>query len=145
MKANSVITSVLCVAAVVGLAIWFAVEHRARLRAGEEHKALEQQLKQMAGLTAENGQLSNLVARAERPQSLPDDQSRELLRLRGEVGVLRGQSKELEAVRNENCQARSALESSLKPQSATAGLVGFCRLCQPRCVSANFPLGRQQW
>jgi len=118
MNANRVITSGVCVAAVIGLAIWLAVEHKARLRLGEEHKALEQQLKQMAGLIAENAQLSNVVARANGAQSLPDDQSRELLRLRGEVGLLRQQSQELETVRTENRQARAALESSLKTQSA---------------------------
>jgi hypothetical protein len=118
MKANSVITSGVCVAALIGLAIWLAVEHQARLRLGEEHKALEQQLKQMAGLIAENAQLSNVLARANGAQSLPDDESRELLRLRGEVGVLRQQSQELETVRKENRQARAALESSLKTQSA---------------------------
>lgn len=120
MKATSVMTSVACVAAVVGLAIWLAVEHQARLRLAEEHKALEQQLHPMAGLIAENERLSNLVARANHAQPLPNDQSRELLRLRGEAGVLRQQSKEFEAVRNENRQARAALESSLKTQSAGA-------------------------
>ena len=118
MKATSVRTSGVCVAAIIGLAIWLAVEHRARLRLGEEQKALEQQLKQMAGLIAENAQLSNVVARAKSAQSLSDDQSRELLRLRGEVGLLRQQSQELETVRTENRQARAALESSLKTQSA---------------------------
>ena len=108
MKANSAVTSVLSVAAVVGLAIWLAVVHQARVRLGEEHKALEQQLGQMASLIATNEQLSNLVAQASRRQSLPEDQSRELLRLRGEVGVLRQQSHELESVRNENLQARAA-------------------------------------
>jgi hypothetical protein len=97
-----------------------AVEHQARLRLGEEHQALEQQLDQMAELIARNQQLSNLVARASLPQSLPDDQSRELLRLRGEAGVLRRQARELETVRGENRQARAALESSLKTQSAGA-------------------------
>lgn len=108
MKANRVITSLLCTTAVVGLAIWLKVEHQARLRLGEEHLALEQQLKQLAGLIAENQRLLNLVARASHPPSLPDDQSRELLRLRGEVGLLRQQSKQLEAVRHENRQARAA-------------------------------------
>ena len=65
----------------------------------------------MASLIAENEQLSNRVAQVNPPQSLPDDQLRELLRLRGEVGVLRQQAKELEAVRTENRQARAALES----------------------------------
>lgn len=107
MRVNSVITSILSVAAVVGLAGWLAVEHQARLRLGEEHKALEAQADQMKGLIAENEQLSNLVAQANRPQSLPDDQSLELLRLRGEAGILRRQTRELEAVRNENLQARA--------------------------------------
>jgi hypothetical protein len=120
MKANSVLTSVLSIAAVVGLAIWLAVEHQARLRLGEEHQALEQQLEQMTGLVAENQRLSNLAPGASPPQSLPDDQLRELLRLRGEAGVLRQHSKELETVRHENRQARAALESSLSTQSAGA-------------------------
>lgn len=107
MRASSVITSIACVAAVVGLAVWLAVEHQARLRLVEEHKALEQQLGQLAGLVAENERLSNLVAQAHPSQSLPDDESRELLRLRGEVGLLRQQGEELESVRNENRQARA--------------------------------------
>ena len=74
----------------------------------------------MAGLVAENERLSNLVAQASRSQSLPDDQSRELLRLRGEAGVLRRQTKELETLRAENRQAHAALESGLKTQSAGA-------------------------
>jgi hypothetical protein len=119
-SANSMMTSVLGVAAVVGLAIWLAVEDQARLRLGEEHKALEQQRGEMAGLVARNEELSNLVARANRPPSLPADQARELLRLRGEAGVLRQQSKELESVHNENREAHAALESGLKSQSGGA-------------------------
>jgi hypothetical protein len=46
---------------------------------------------------------------------LPDDQSLELLRLRGEAGLLRRQTRELEAVRNENLQARGGVPA------ATAG------------------------
>jgi hypothetical protein len=118
MKANRVITSLFGVAAVAGLASWLAFEHQARLRLGEDHRTLKHQLNQMADLIAENEQLSNLLARASHPQSLSDDQSRELLRLRGEVGVLRQQSRELEAVRDENRKARTALASSLKNQNA---------------------------
>ena len=110
MRVNSVITSILSVAAVVGLAAWFVVEHQARLRLGEEHKALEEQADQMTGLMAENERLSNLVARANDPQSLPDDKSLELLRLRGEAGALRRQTRELEAVRAENRQVHSGAE-----------------------------------
>ena len=117
MRAKGIILSVLCATAAVGAAIWLAVGHQPRLRLGEENKALRQQLDQLAGLASENERLSNVVAQANRSQSLPDDQLRELLRLRGEVGVLRQQGKELETLRNENRQARAALESSLKTQS----------------------------
>jgi hypothetical protein len=110
MRVNSVITSILSVAAVAGLAAWLAVEHQARLRLGEEHKALEEQADQMTGLMAENERMSNLVARANAPQSLPDDQSLELLRLRGEAGALRRQTRDLEAVRAENLQVHSRAE-----------------------------------
>ena len=120
MKANSVITSLLCATAAFGLAIWLAVGYQARLRLGDEHKALEQQLDQMAGLVAENERLAKLVAQASRSQSLTDDRSRELLRLRGEAGVLRRQTKELETLREENRQARAALDSSRKTQNGGA-------------------------
>jgi hypothetical protein len=119
MSVNRVTASVLGVVAVVGLGIWLAVEHQARLRLVEEHKALEQQVDQMTSLIARNEQLSILVAQANPPQSLSDDQSRELLRLRGEVGVLRQQARELETVRNENRQAH-APERSAAEAAATA-------------------------
>jgi outer membrane translocation and assembly module TamA len=128
LKANSVILSVLGAGAVVGVAICVAVERQARLRVGEENKALRQQLDQMASLVEENERLSNLVAQASRSQSRPDErleaqslsdeQSLELLRLRGEVGALREQSKELETLREENRQVRAALGSGHKAQNA---------------------------
>jgi len=130
MKAKSVILRVLGATALVGVAICLAVEHQARLRLGNENNALRQQLDRMAGLIADNERLSNLVAQAkssqslsdERPkaQSLSDEQSLELLRLRGEVGVLRQRSKELEALREENRQARAALASGHAGPAATA-------------------------
>jgi hypothetical protein len=116
MKANSVILSVICAAAAAGVAIWLVAEHQARFRLGEENKARRQQLDQMVRLVAEHERLSNLVAQANHSQSQPDDRLKELLRLRGEVGVLRQQGKELETLRNENRQVRAALESRLKPQ-----------------------------
>src|SRR5205823_4331512 len=114
------ITSVVGIAAVAGLAVWAAFEHQRRVGLGREHQALEQQLVEMARLINSNEQLSSLLAQANSARSLTDDQSRELLRLRGQVGVLRRQSRELEAVREENRQARAALDSSRKSQSAAA-------------------------
>jgi hypothetical protein len=114
------VLSVLSIGAAAGLAIWFSVEHQARLRLADEQQALKQQLDQIAGLIATNEQLSNHVAQTILPQSLPEAESRELLRLRGEVGLLRQQTRELEIVRVENRQAHAALETSLKTQSAGA-------------------------
>ena len=111
--------SVIYATAAAGVMIWLAVEHQAGLRLGQDNRALRQQLGQLAGLVAENERLSNLVAQASHSPSLPNDQLKELLRLRGEVGVLRQQSKELETLREENRQARTALESSPKPQSTS--------------------------
>ncbi len=121
MRSTSVITSVLAIAAAAGLAILVAAEHRARLKLGADHEDLERQMNQMAGLIATNRQLSNLVAvRVNAAPSPPDDRSRELLRLRGEVGVLRQQTKELETVRNENRQARAAARGERTTRSAGA-------------------------
>ena len=120
MKANRVVLSVLCATAVVGVAILLAVEYHARLQLSEENTALPQQWDRMAGLVAENERLSNLVAQANSSQSLPDERLKELLRLRGEVGALRQQGKEIETLREENRQARVALESTRKPEKAGA-------------------------
>jgi hypothetical protein len=68
-KASANLLSELSIAVVAGLAIWFAIEHQARLRLADEHQALKQQLDRMAGLIATNEQLSNQVARAIVPQS----------------------------------------------------------------------------
>src|ERR1039458_9172750 len=94
MRAGRVVLSVLGAAALSGVAIWLAAGHQARLRLGEENRALRRQLDQMDGLIADNERLSNLVAQASGSQSLTDDQLRELLRLRGEAGGLRAQRKE---------------------------------------------------
>jgi hypothetical protein len=118
MKVKSAILDVTCATAVLGVAIWLALGHQARLRLREENKTLRQQLAQMASLGAENERLSNLVSGVSRSRSVSNDQLRELLRLRGEVGVLREQSKELETLRKENRQVSTSLDSSLKAQSA---------------------------
>jgi hypothetical protein len=111
-------TTMVGIAAVAALAVWAAFEHQRRIGLGREHSALEQQLEEMAQLIASNEQLSNLLAKTKSSPSLTDDHSRELLRLRGQVGVLRRQSRELETVREENRQARAALASSLKSPGA---------------------------
>ncbi|MGO8928120.1 MAG: hypothetical protein ACLQU3_14705 [Limisphaerales bacterium] len=76
-----------------------------RLR--EENHLLQQQQGEMAQLAVENERLSSMLTQANSAQALPQDQLRELLRLRGEVGSLRQQSKELARLQEENRQLRA--------------------------------------
>src|SRR6266567_1970469 len=72
-----------------GVATPLVIHYQTQARLRDRDSALQQQSEQLAQLTAENARLSNLVARAN--SSLAKDQSRELLKLRGDVGVLKGQ------------------------------------------------------
>src|SRR3954470_16673843 len=112
MRAN--ITSLISIATVIGLAVWAVFEHQKKVSRRTERQALEQRLEQMARLASSNEQLSNLLAQANSRRSLTDDQSHELLRLRGQAGVLRQQTRELETVREQNRQAHTTLENTLK-------------------------------
>ena len=113
MKTKTVILSVLCFIAALAVSIWVAVGYQTRLRLEEENQGLRQQVDQMAELVAENERLSNLVAHASQSQPLSDDQMRELLRLRGEVGALRQQSKAPETLPTEIRQAPAPPESTV--------------------------------
>ena len=112
MRAKSVILGVLCATAVVGVASWLAVGYQARVGLEEENQALRTQLDQMGEMAAENERLSNLVAHASQSQSLPEDQLRELLRLRAEVAALRQQAKLVASPPDENRQAPAAPQPS---------------------------------
>src|SRR5438105_3863004 len=112
------ISSVVGIAAVAGLAVWSAFAHQTQVGLRRERQVLEGRLQEMAQLVASNERLSNLLAQTKSPESLTDDESRELLRLRGQVGVLRQQSRDLEMAREENRQARAVLESDHSSQGA---------------------------
>jgi len=110
---------------VAGAATTLVVQHQTQARLRSENEGLRQQLEQ----------LSNTVANApETPvttnNSLPDAQFRELLRLRGEVGLLRRQTNELaQLVRKPQSQsparppAQPAAEEDPKtPDAATRSI-----------------------
>jgi hypothetical protein len=115
MAVHKSLIPLLGVAAIIGLGVWFVIEHQRRLALAEAHRALEKQADQMAESIA--GQ-SNVVASAGASRNLSDDESRELLRLRGQVGILRQQTKELGSAREENRQAHATLETAQKSQVA---------------------------
>jgi RNA polymerase sigma factor (sigma-70 family) len=87
---KTVITATLVFA---GLATSLVIQHQAQVKLGEENQSLRQQ---NAQLQTDNTVLSNRVVQTRGSTALSSDRLRELLRLRGEVGVLRRQQRELE-------------------------------------------------
>ena len=87
-KANTVVVGTL----VAGMAAVSVMQHQAQVKLRDSNQALQQQVDK---LQLENARLSIPAPQASSPQSLSNDEQRELLRLRGEVGVLRRQTNEL--------------------------------------------------
>jgi RNA polymerase sigma factor (sigma-70 family) len=74
-------------------AIPLAVQRQTQSQLREENASLRQEVAAIHALRAENSRLSNLVAQASKPAPpASEDQRHELMKLRGEVGVLRQQA-----------------------------------------------------
>jgi len=71
------------------------VQHRAQTKLAEQDRALQRQAGRLAELQKENERLANLLAEANSSRSLPSGQFNELLRLRGQVGRLNRDVREL--------------------------------------------------
>ena len=90
------------------LAMLLIMEHGATKKLRQESQVLRQQLAQSGGLSQENQRLSNLLAQASAPASpLPEDQLRELLRLRGQASLLRRQQSGFQTVQTANPSLRA--------------------------------------
>jgi hypothetical protein len=123
--------SILCAVALLGLGGLLFIEHGRRLRLSEENNTLRRQFAQMSSVAAENERLAKEVAEAKvrqslseegaRPQHLTPDEHHQLLRLRGEVGVLRRQSNDVQTLLNENRQLRTTLDEALAARRLSAG------------------------
>ena len=112
------------------VAIPVAVQRQSRNQLHDENRALRQQVDQLA---AENERLSNLVSEANSFQALAKDQSNELLRLRGAVGVLSQQKSEAERLREENRQLRTGVTNAQIAQATNP----------PTPLSASVP--KESW
>jgi myosin heavy subunit len=106
----------IAVAALVACAIFLFLQNQAQEKLRAEDEELRQQIAQ---LKADNENLSNAATQAKSSQSLPDEQFTELLKLRGEVGVLRQQvdglrqqTNELGKLQEENQRLGSALKQA---------------------------------
>ncbi len=89
---------------VAGAATTLVVQHQAQNRLREENDSLRGQIAQ---LQADNASLSNRLSEAGQAKSLTEEQMNELLKLRGEVGLLRQQTNELGKLRQENRQLQA--------------------------------------
>ncbi len=98
---------------VAGVATPLAIWRHAQAGWREQNERLREQAARLAGLSAENQRLSNLVEEAKGP-SLANEPLRELLRLRGEIGLLRRAVGDVEALRAANQQLRAAGTNSTR-------------------------------
>jgi RNA polymerase sigma factor (sigma-70 family) len=80
---------------VASVATSFLIEHQVQIKLQARDDLLRQRADDLAQLASDNQRLSRLLAQGKSPGSLAYDQFRELLRLRGEVGRLRGDVREL--------------------------------------------------
>ena len=80
-------------AVVASLAVPLATEYQGRLKLQARDERLRQQRDESARLASDNQRLARLLAQAGRAPGLSTEQFRELLRLRGEVGRLRMESR----------------------------------------------------
>ena len=79
--------------AVAGAAMLWLAQHQTQAKLRAENGELRQQLAQ----PRTDAEPANQVATADEAKALPEDQMRELMRLRGEVGILRQQTNDLSA------------------------------------------------
>ncbi len=92
---------------VAGTVTIWTVQHQVERRLVSENESFQRQLERMTQLEADNERLSNLLAQAN--SALPNAQFTELLKLRGEIGLLRQQTKELQILREQNQQLQTLL------------------------------------
>jgi len=106
---------------VAGATTALVVQHQTQTQLRVENESLTQQLAQ---LKTDNASFSNQLANVGDPKKLTDDQLNELLRLRGEVGVLRRQASESgeahEEINEANQKAQAAEQKLAVALSAQA-------------------------
>jgi RNA polymerase sigma factor (sigma-70 family) len=94
MTMTKIKATVIGAIAVATVATPLVLRHQAQVQLRNQDQALRQRAGQLAEMQRKNEHLSNLLARANSSQ-LSKDQLSELMKLRGEVGLLRRQTNEL--------------------------------------------------
>ena len=121
---NRLKLGVLWVLVLLGAVALLVFQRHLRARIREQDEALVRQADRIARLEAENERLSNSIVHAAPNLPPASDPSQELLRLRGEVGVLRQETNELGSLRKENLAlSRSVAESGTNQLPAEDQLI----------------------
>src|SRR5690349_461011 len=102
-----------------GLGAPLLIQHSAEIKTAEMEKTLQRQAQELADLSAENRRLSSPQARANSPAP-ESGNTREILRLRGEISQLRQTLAELNEPRR---QRQTAPEQPTKAASPDPGTV----------------------
>jgi len=111
-------TTLVGILAIGGLAAAVWLQHGSVVQLKVENQSLRAQLEEAGQLAAENERLSNLVAQA--GDSPGNDQQHELLRLRGEVGMLRNQTNQMaRQLREGNQRLEAAMQARATPAAQT--------------------------
>jgi RNA polymerase sigma factor (sigma-70 family) len=116
---------------VASVATPLVMQHQAQVKLREENRSLRQQAAHLAQLQTENEHLSNLVAQANHASAVSQEQLSELMKLRGEVGLLRKQTNELRVLQNENRQLRT------RPLAVQAAVITQNPAVQPAQTEQN--------
>ena len=98
---------------VAGVATPLVFQHLTKVKLAEQNRSLQQQIQNLGEIKTDNERLSNALAeaRSANPAS-PEDQFREILRLRGEVGLLRRRNAELALLTNQQGRAEQTFDQS---------------------------------
>jgi hypothetical protein len=99
---------------IAGIAVSLAIQHHANTHALQRDESLRAQAEVVAKLSEENQRLSNLVEQTKNVRPLSQDQLRELLRLRGQIGQLRQTGVEKSQLAAKNARLKAAAEESKK-------------------------------
>jgi hypothetical protein len=100
-------------------AVSLAIQRHTRGQLRDQDEATRQQIEQLTELSAENQQLSNLIARVNSTEALSTAQLKELLRLRNEAGQLRQSAAARTSLEETNARLRS-VEAKADRQLAEA-------------------------
>jgi RNA polymerase sigma factor (sigma-70 family) len=113
MASTKLKTGIISAIVVASVVTPLVVQHQAQARLHDQARALRQGAEQLAEIQAENKRLKSRLARAIGSRSPPKDQLSELMRLRGEVGRLRTDARELSQPKTPAPMSRTDMLASM--------------------------------